>query len=172
MHLYEGTFNTAGVTPRLNELLSEIGDFVDQFTEGSNGFIDDDPEIAAAALKVPKGQDVRRYTIYRTLLDTGWLIELRDRYRKLVDLSPADGLLLRELHRIASGDSRSYGGMVLNVLANLENAIRLPLERSENVRNAWQFSRDFAQHLRTVAAQMRLIENQFSEFDTVGKLLR
>src|SRR6185312_724123 len=65
---------------------------------------------------------------------------------------------LRELHRIASGDTRSYGGVVLNVLGNLDQAIAHPEERSENIRNAWQFSRDFIQHLRTLSAQMRRVE--------------
>jgi hypothetical protein len=161
LHLYERTFDSAGDTPRVSELIAEIGDFVDRHTTPETSFEADDADedgVRGLALREAKGQDVRRYEAYHVLRKTGWLIELRDRYRKLVDLSPEGRLLLRELQRIAVGDSRSYGGLVLNVLGNLEQAIDAADDKSLNIRNAWHFSRDFVQHLRTLSGQMRRVE--------------
>jgi hypothetical protein len=163
MHLYEQTFDSAGDTPRVTDLIAEIGDFIDRHTTPDIAYdtdADEGENVRGLALREAKGQDVRRYEAYHVLRETGWLIELRDRYRKLVDLSPEGRLLLRELHRIASGDTRSYGGVVLNVLGNLDQAIAHSDARSENIRNAWQFSRDFIQHLRTLSARMRRVEDE------------
>lgn len=169
LHLYGTTFDSVGDTPTVTALIAEIGDFIERHTTPETQFDANGEEaeegVQRLALREAKGQDVRRYTAYNVLKDTGWLIELRDRYRKLVDLSPEGRLLLREIHRIATGDTRSYGGVVLNVLGNLNEAIVHPDERSEHIRNAWQFSRDFIQHLRTLSAQMRRIEDEIVNQD-------
>jgi hypothetical protein len=180
LHLYEQTFDTAGGTPRKTDVINEIGDFIDRNTMPDAAFDpnleegDDGSEKSSAdfALKDPKGHDVRRYTVYDALAASGWLVEMRDRFRKLVDLSPEGRLLLRDLSRIASGDTRSYGGAVLNVLGNLNEAIAHPDARSEHVRNAWQFSRDFMQHLRALAARMRQLENDIMHHEGLGPLFR
>ncbi len=170
LHLYEQTFDSIGDTPKVQDLISEIGDFIDRHTTPETAFDADaeadDDEVKRLVLREANGQDVRRYTAYRTLRDSGWLIEMRDRYRKIVDLSPEGRLLLRELQRIANGDMRSYGGVVLNVLGNLDHARNYPDERSENIRNAWKFSRDFVQHVRTLAAQMRRVEDEIIKQDS------
>lgn len=176
LHLYEHSFDSVGDTPRVTDLIAEIGDFIDRHTTDDAAFDATNEEAAgpvhSLALRAAKGQDVRRYMAYATLQDAGWFIELRDRYRKLVDLSPEGRLLLRELHKIASGDVRSYGGVVLNVLGNLEQAIAEPDSRSENVRNAWQFSRDFVQHLRTLSARMRQVEDEIVNQDGLRNFFR
>src|SRR3954452_20481140 len=176
MHLYEHSFDSAGDTPRVTDLVAEIGDFIERRAAPDAAYVAEADQAEAAirslALREAKGQDSRRYEAYHYLKDCGWLIELRDRYRKLVDLSPEGRLLLRELHRIASGDRRSYGGIVLNVLGNLDQAINHPDERSEKLRNAWQFAREFVQHLRTLSAQMRRVEDRILEEEGLGNFFR
>lgn len=176
LHLYENTFDTAGDTPRVSDLVAEIGDFIDRHTTPETAFdADADGEesgVRRLALREAKGQDVRRYTAYHVLRDTGWLVELRDRYRKLADLSPEGRLLLRELQRIAVGDMRSYGGAVLNVLGNLEQAIQDPDNKSLNIRSAWTFSRDFLQHLRTLSVQMRRVEEEIVKHEELRGFFR
>jgi hypothetical protein len=161
-HLYDHTFGAVGDTPRKADVIGEIGDFIESYVARNGQVSMEDAEIAAerrrALLREAQGQDPRRHEAFAYLVETGWLIEMRDRFRKLVDLSPEGRLLLREFQRIASGDTRSYGGAVLNVLGALDTAIAHPDERSEAIHNAWQFSRDFSQHLRTVAARMRRVE--------------
>jgi hypothetical protein len=175
LHLYEDVFDSVGDTPRRVELIAEIGAFIERQAAAEAAYDldaeDADEEKALAAIEA-KDQDPRRYTAFRVLLRTGWLIELSDHYRKLVDFSPEGRLLMRELHRISTGDTRSYGGAVLNVLGNLDQASQHPEERSEGIRNAWQFSRDFMQHLRTVSAQMRRVEDAILKQDGYAKLFQ
>jgi Family of unknown function (DUF5716) len=175
MHLYEHSFDSVGDTPRRSDLINEIGDFIDRCRSAGTSFDEADDgneEARRLALREAKGQDARRYTAYYVLVESGWLVELRDRYRKLVDLSPEGRLLLQELHRIASGDTRSYGGIVLNVLGNLNESIAHPDERSENIRNAWRFSRDFVQHLRTLSGEMRRVEEKILSEDGTANFFR
>lgn len=173
LHLYDKAFDSVGETPRVSDLQNEIGDFIERHIRAGGTLTDDDGiGDSRAALKEAKGQDTRRFYTYNVLRDCGWLIEIKDRYRKLVDLSPEGRLLLRELHRIATGDNRSYGGAVLNVLNNLENALEEPDTRSESLRNAWRFSRDFIQHLRTLSAQMRRIEEKIIQQDGTRNFFR
>lgn len=176
MHLYEQTFAGIGDTPRKADVVAEIGDFMERYM-AAHGHLameeaDIGPERRRALLREAQGQDPRRHEAFAYLLESGWLVEMRDRFRKLVDLSPEGRLLLREFQRIASGDTRSYGGAVLNVLGSLDTAIGHPDERSEAVYNAWQFSRDFSHHLRTVAAQMRRIEEHVLRQEGLRNLFR
>ncbi len=177
MHLQDQTFGTIGSTPRKPEVVAEIGDFIEQWTlSGQDWTADPDQVPSGARLRALEreaaGQDIRRYMAFSYLEKTGWLIEMRDRFRKLVDLSPAGRMLLHEIQRIAKGDTRSYGGAVLNVLGNLEAAADHPDERSEGIRNAWTFARDFTQHLRTVAGTMRQLEDEILSKPDLGQLFR
>jgi hypothetical protein len=165
LHLYEHTFAAIGDTPRRVDVLAEIGDFLDRHTSEHGPLGDEDTEIeqtrqraAEREAETSGARDVRRYLIFQYLVESGWLIEMRDRFRRMVDLSPEGRLLLREIQKIVQGDTRSYGGAVLNVLGSLDQAVSAPDERSEAIRNAWSFSRDFSHHLRSLAAQMRRVE--------------
>jgi hypothetical protein len=174
MRLYGHTFDTAGDTPRRADVIAEIGDFIDRQEAGTrfDAEADDANESrATAAREARDGQDPRRYQAYHVLRDSGWLVEIRDRYRKLVELAPDARMLLRELHRMVTGDKRSYGGDVLNVLSNLEAAMNHPDERSEALRNAWDFSHDFGQHVRAVGARMRVAEDLLAKQKGLGDLL-
>lgn len=160
--LYEHTFSGMADAPRKADVLAELGDFADAYAgDGGHG-----------ADSSPSGADTKRYDAYAYLVDTGWLVEIKDKYRKLVDLTPEGRILLNELVRIASGDTRSYGGAVLNVLGSLENAVAFPDERSEAVASAWQFARDFTHHLRTVSAQMRQMEERILGQAKLGSLFK
>lgn len=166
LHLYEHTFAAIGDTPRKTDAIAEIGDFMEQY-KLTNGPLADDgfdlsPQELRSLQREAQGQDTERYRYFRYLVDCGWLVEMRDRFRKLVDLSPEGRLLLREFQKIIVGDTRSYGGAVLNVLGQLDAAIAYPDDRSESVRNAWGFARDFSHHLRTIAAQMRRVACEMS----------
>lgn len=169
LHLYEKTFGVLGETPRRNDVIADIGDFIESYEQVGEIVAGDD---VAADEPDGRGQDSRRHSVYRYLLQTGWLIEHKDRYVRLVDFDPDARLLLQELARIAGGDSRSYGGAVLQVLGSLESALANPRERSEAVRNAARFARDFMQHLRTVAAAMRKVEEQIVSQDSLRDLFR
>lgn len=175
LHLYDRTFGSVGDTPRRVDVIAEIGDFIELYSV-TNGPLEEDAEITAeqrrAASREAKGQDLRRYFAFAYLVDSGWLVEMRDRFRKLVDLAPEGRLLLREFQKIVSGDTRSYGGAVLNVLGSLETAAANPDDRSEGIRNAWQFSLDFSHHLRTLAAQMRRVEEHVLSQEGLRSLFR
>jgi|GEM_PF-772251 hypothetical protein len=176
LHLYEHTFAAIGDTPRKTDVIAEIGDFMDQY-KLTNGPLADDgfdlsPQELRSLQREAQGQDTERYRYFRYLVDCGWLVEMRDRFRKLVDLSPEGRLLLREFQKIILGDTRSYGGAVLNVLGQLDAAIAHPDDRSESIRNAWGFARDFSHHLRTIAAQMRRVEEHVLQQQGLRALFR
>lgn len=176
LHLYEHTFAAIGDTPRKTDAIAEIGDFMEQY-KLTNGPLADDgfdlsPQELRSLQREAQGQDTERYRFFRYLVDCGWLVEMRDRFRKLVDLSPEGRLLLREFQKIILGDTRSYGGAVLNVLGQLDAAIAHPDDRSESIRNAWGFARDFSHHLRTIAAQMRRVEEHVLQQQGLRALFR
>src|SRR5260221_3857712 len=74
LHLYERTFDSAGDTPRVSDLVAEIGDFIDSHTTSDAVFdvdADDvDARVRSLALRSAKVQDVRRYEAYYFLKET------------------------------------------------------------------------------------------------------
>jgi len=163
MHLATNTFATPGHTPRKGEVIAEIADFIDTFSRFET-YEDEEPPA-------PPGQDIRHYEAYRRLHESGWLLEIRDRYRRLVDLTPEGRLLLRDLTRIATGDSRAYGAAVLRVYDSLETAYRDPENRAQSLRNAADHAAEFDTHLRTITASMVRIEQELVETQTFGALM-
>ena len=111
-------------------------------------------------------------TAYDRLVATGWLVEYRDRYRKVVDFDPAARLLLQTLLDIRDGRVRSYGGAVLNVLTLLQSVADDPSTKALNVREAAQTSRTFMNHLRTVASTMRRVEQLMLAQPTTAAVVR
>ncbi|MGE5504317.1 MAG: Wadjet anti-phage system protein JetA family protein [Actinomycetota bacterium] len=158
LHLYDHTFAAIGDTPRKTDVIAEVGDFMDQYGPLVDEETDLSPQEMRRLQREAGGQDTERYRVFNYLVDSGWLVEMRDRFRRLVDLTPEGRLLLREFQKIILGDSRSYGGAVLNVLGQLDAAVDHADDRSECVFNAWTYARDFSHHLRTIAAQMRRLE--------------
>lgn len=162
LHLYDHTFAAIGDTPRKTDVIAEIGDFMDQYSREHGPLVAEEVDLSPQEFRrlqrEAEGQDTERYRTFNYLTDSGWLVEMRDRFRKLVDLAPEGRLLLREFQKIITGDTRSYGGAVLNVLGQLDAAVAHPDDRSECIFNAWAYARDFSHHLRTIAAQMRRVE--------------
>lgn len=160
LHLYDHVFGEVCITPRRAEVIDAVAHFLTDYECTVAALAEEGMEDDRGRKDAQRdGKDPRAYFTFYYLVRSGWLIEQRDNYRKLVDLTPEARLILRELHRIANGDTRSYGGAVLNVLNNLRGAKDKPSDGSLGIRNAAQFSRDFQQHLRTLAAVMQRIEN-------------
>lgn len=109
---------------------------------------------------------------YNRLLETGWLVEYRDRYRRVVDFDPAARLVLHTLLDIQKGRVRSYGGAVLNVVTLLRSVDDDPDKNALNVREAALAARGFMNHLRTVAGTMRRIEALIMAQPSAGALVR
>jgi hypothetical protein len=107
-----------------------------------------------------EGADPRPFLAYNRLVSTGWLVEFRDRYRRIVDMNANARLVLGVLLDIKAGRTRSYGGEVVQVLALLESAKRNPDTQSEAVRNAARAAKSFMHHLRAVSGALRQIEDE------------
>ncbi|MFX5464554.1 Wadjet anti-phage system protein JetA family protein, partial [Acinetobacter baumannii] len=58
------------------------------------------------------------------------------------------------------GETRSYGGAVLEVLGGLESALSDPGSRSEALSNAARAAAAFLSHVRSLAAGMRKVEER------------
>ncbi len=148
-------FAVAGELVSKRETIDAIGEFIRR--EGQDlDFTAERPTHLDA--EAERDTDPRRFFAYARLLDTGWLVEHRDRYRRIVDFDPDARLLLQALLEIKSGRMRSYGGEVLQVQALLDSARTQPGTKSENVANAARSAKSFRNHLRSVTGAMRKIE--------------
>ena len=163
LSLHEKTFSLSAEAPRRAEVIHEISDFTIRW-EMTNGAADDEE------LKTSKEDRAR--TIYQRLRDTGWLIEHKDRYLKLVDLDPDASGLLHVLSSIKRGEARTYGGAVVGVLSALESAASKPSERSENIRNAIVISLDFLAHMRMVSVSLRKVEERIVRQNTIREIFK
>lgn len=150
LHLHGRVFGDAAEALRKSELLAAIGDFA---TGWSQADIADDETTPVDPVE-------RRSAVYRRLVESGWLVERRERYLPVVDFDTEARILIEELSRIDRGETRSYGGAVLEVLGSLESAIASPADRSEALSNAAKASRAFLAHLRGLAGAMRKIEER------------
>lgn len=154
LHLQGRTFGMAADAPRRTDVLREIGDYIQRWELQNGPAGNDDGEASATSI------EDRARNVYQRLVDTGWLLEHKDRYIRLVDLDPDASGLLHVLARIERGETRSYGGAVVGVLSALENAAANPVERSENIRNALNGAHDFMAHMRMVSVSLRKVEER------------
>jgi hypothetical protein len=162
-HLAEDAFGVAGEIVTRKRLYASISEFIDRM--GRATAIE-----ALTSEGAPAGPSY--INAYNRLVETGWLIEYRDRYRKVVDFDPAARLLLHTLLDIRSGRVRSYGGAVLNVLTLLQSVEAEPSAKALNVREAALAARGFMNHLRTVAGTMRRVEGLIMAQPTATALVR
>jgi hypothetical protein len=146
--------DTPGVVSR-HAMVEAIREFLDR--QGRDVQLDEGDDASAQA---PAGLDAKAFIVYRRLVDTGWLIEFRDRYRRVVDMDTNARLVLTMLLEIKTGRTRSYGGEVLQVLLQLEGAERDPENRSEAIRGAARSAKSFMHHLRSVSSAIRQIEEE------------
>lgn len=162
-HLSEDPFGVTGEVVTRKRLFASISEYIDR--TGRANAID--------ALSQDGGPAGPTYVAaYNRLRDTGWLVEYRDRYRKVVDFDPAARLFLHTLLDIQSGRVRSYGGAVLNVLTLLQSVQADPAAKALNVREAALAARGFMNHLRTVAGTMRRVEGLIMAQPTAAALVR
>lgn len=150
LHLHRRVMADSVEPIRKGELLAAIGDFAAGWTQGT---IADEEAL-------PPDPVERRSAIYRRFVEAGWLVERRERYVPVVDFDPEARLLLEELSRLDRGETRSYGGAVLDVLGSLESAVANPADRSEALSNAAKAARTFLGHVRSLAGSMRKIEER------------
>lgn len=108
---------------------------------------------------------------YARLVNSGWLIEYRDRMRKIVDIDSDARLLLQALLDIKEGRVRSFGGEVLQVKTLLEAAINNPSEAAQNIHAAGSQARRFLSNLKAIAGALRRIEQEMRETRTVGSMM-
>lgn len=151
LSLHEKTFGMSAEAPRRSAVIHEITDFMARWETANGNIGEDDP-------RTPREERAR--AVYQRLLETGWLIEHRDRYLRFVDLDPDASGLLHVLSATVRGETRTYGGAVIGVLSALESAAANPAERSENVRNAIIASKDFLAHMRMVSVSLRKVEEK------------
>ncbi len=150
LHLHRSVFGDAAEPHRKAELIAAIGDFSAGWAQAD---IADDEATPADPVE-------RRSVVYRRLLDAGWLVERRERYVPVVEFDPEARILIEELARLDRGETRSYGGAVLEVLGALESATAHPSDRSEALGVAARAARTFLAHLRGLAGAMRKVEER------------
>ena len=165
LSLHDKTFSLAADAPRRTQVIQEIGDFLTRWEFANNATVDQEEERATAL-------EDRARTIYQRLVDTGWMIEHKDRYIRLVDLDPDASGLLHVLASIERGDTRTYGGAVIAVLTSLESAASHPNDRSENIRNALVGARDFMAHMRMVSVSLRKVEERIVRQDNLRDIFK
>ena len=168
-HLADDPFGQAGEIATRRRVHAAIEEFIDRIGRaaafdalaadeadslGDTGKTDETG--APFALTAPAAQS--HITAYNRLVNTGWLVEYRDRYRRVVDFDPSARLVLHTLLDIQSGRVRSYGGAVLNVLTLLKSVEADLVANALNIREAAIAARGFMNHLRTVAGTMRRVE--------------
>lgn len=164
IHLYHRSFELSAEAPRRTDVVREIEDFLSRRGAGQEPVEDDDLPGA--------GSDDRARSLYQRLVDTGWLVEHRERYVRLVDFDPDASILVQVLAEIERGEGRSYGGAVLGVLSALEGAAADPAERSENLRNALRGANEFMAHMRTVSISLRQAEERILKQPSVRDVFR
>ena len=163
LSLHEKTFGMSADAPRRAAVIHEISDFMSRWEELNGDSGDVDP-------RTPREDRAR--AVYQRLLETGWMMEHRDRYLRFVDLDPDASGLLHVLAATVRGETRTYGGAVIGVLSSLESAAANPAERSENVRNAIVASKDFLAHMRMVSVSLRKTEEKILRQTSIHDVFR
>ncbi len=163
LHLHHRTFTLSASVPRRAEVIAEIDAFLSRRAPEDAALEDEGPNTKA---------EERARTAYERLVETGWLVEYRERYLKLVDLDPEASGLLHLLSDIERGETVSYGGAVLSVLSALESAAADPAERSENLRNALRGASEFMAHMRTVSVSLRQAEERILRQPSLREVFR
>lgn len=165
LFLHDRVFSLASDAPRRSSVIQEIANFLVKWETSHHEKVDSDEMRATSP-------EERARATYQRLLDTGWFIEHKDRYIRLVDLDPDASGLLHVLSSIERGETRTYGGAVVGVLSSLESAASNPSERSENLRNAVRSARDFMAHMRMVSVSLRKVEERIVRQDTLREIFR
>jgi hypothetical protein len=164
-HLAEDPFGHTGEIATRKRLFQCVQEFIDR-----RGRAEVVEALSSEGTQPAPGQSY--VAAYNRLIETAWLVEYRDRYRRVVDFDPAARLVLHTLLDIRNGRVRSYGGAVLNVVTLLRSVDDDPEKNALNVREAALAARGFMNHLRTVAGTMRRIEALIMAQPSAGALVR
>ncbi|WEK52230.1 MAG: DUF5716 family protein [Candidatus Kaistia colombiensis] len=164
-HLADDPFGHAGEVATRKRVFDSVAEFIDR-----RGRAEVVEALTSEGTCYAPGQSY--VAAYNRLVETGWLVEYRDRYRRVVDFDPAARLVLHTLLDIQKGRVRSYGGAVLNVLTLLQSVEDDRFKRALNVREAALSARGFMNHLRTVAGTMRRVEALIMAQPTAAALVR
>jgi hypothetical protein len=164
-HLADDPFGHAGEIATRKRVFASVAEFIDR--QGRAEVVE---ALSSEGTDSSPGQSY--IAAYNRLVETGWLVEYRDRYRRVVDFDPAARLVLHTLLDIQKGRVRSYGGAVLNVLTLLQSVEADPANMALNVREAALSARGFMNHLRTVAGTMRRVEALIMAQPTAAALVR
>lgn len=100
-----------------------------------------------------------QYIAYHRLRDTGWLIEVREKWHVNVEMHPDGFMLIGSIVELSSSRVR-LAGAVVDVKSNLENAAREPVSMAQGLSNAHAKSVQFARNMRRILVGMREIEEQ------------
>jgi hypothetical protein len=147
----------SGIVSR-QDMVAAIREFLDR--QGRDVQVDEAQVHEASVQTEQPGLDAKALAAYRRLVETGWLTEFRDRYRRIVDMNANARLVLAILLEIKEDRTRSYGGEVLQVLLQLEGADKDPANRSEAIRNAARSAKSFMHHLRSISSAVRHFEEE------------
>lgn len=169
MTLLERVFEGSSGAVNRSELVREIQDHIAGW-EQENGPVS---EFGVGNKGEPAtSPEERARIVHRRLVDTGWLIERRVGFGRLVDMDPDAVDLLKTLVRIGKSSNKSYGGAVLSIFSGLEAAAKNPKEFSGNVANACEFARDFDSHMQSVSLALRKVEAGLQHQELTGDIFR
>ncbi len=158
-YLVEAVFHDSGMSGR-DLVIETISVFIREsgFATIAPGDVGSEGDVDAVLFS-ERDVATRSRMAYDRLVETGWLVQRKDRYRRLVDIDTHARLLLERLIDIKSGRLRSYGGEVLQVLSLMEGARGDPENRSEGLQSAAKSARSFLNHLRGLGSAMRVAED-------------
>lgn len=97
--------------------------------------------------------------IYRRLLATGWLEIEEDGYHVNITPNPNATLLLESLLQIEKSEKKSYGRIVVSILAHIEAVIDSPVDRGIVLLDAVSQTREFSSHLRGILFSLKEVQD-------------
>src|SRR5215475_9597600 len=100
----------SGIVSR-QDMVAAIREFLDR--QGRDVQVDEaqanEAQVNEAGVRTEQpGLDAKALAAYRRLVETGWLTEFRDRYRRIVDMNANARLVLAILLEIKEDRTRSY----------------------------------------------------------------
>lgn len=110
-------------------------------------------------------------TIYRRLRLAGWFEEESEGYRVYVAVPPVVSQVWTALMEVARPDKVFYGGMVLSIHNNLQQALARPEEQALALRQAAVEAKRFLQHLNAMIYGLKGLLETFSNQDDHRRLL-
>lgn len=138
-------FGVAGEMISRRAAIETVGEFIER--EARDIVLEGETPLSP---EESRDKDPRKYIAFYWLQSTGWLIEHRDRYRKIIDFDPEARFLLQPLLEIKSGDLRSYGGEILQILTLLKSVAEEAAKPVEAVDHSENPCAPFGEGLRSL----------------------